>query len=58
MREQLLLEAELAQPDVEIGLGTGLRATAEKIILAAIKRRASDIHVIPGNGSRTHKHSH
>ncbi len=43
--------AEVAQPDVEIGLGTGLRATAEKIILAAIKRRASDIHVIPGNGS-------
>jgi prepilin-type N-terminal cleavage/methylation domain-containing protein len=44
-------QAELAQPDVEIGLGTGLRATAEKIILAAIKRRASDIHVIPGNGN-------
>jgi len=44
-------QAEVAQPDVEIGLGTGLRATAEKIILAAIKRRASDIHVIPGNGS-------
>ena len=43
-------QAELAQPDVEIGLGTGLRATAEKIILAAIKRRASDIHVVPGNG--------
>lgn len=44
-------QAEQDQPDVEIGLGTGLRATAEKIILAAIKRRASDIHVIPGNGS-------
>jgi prepilin-type N-terminal cleavage/methylation domain-containing protein len=44
-------EADLAQPDVEIGLGTGLRATAEKIILAAIKRRASDIHVVPGNGN-------
>ncbi|HJP92901.1 MAG TPA: ATPase, T2SS/T4P/T4SS family [Pyrinomonadaceae bacterium] len=45
------LAADLTQPDVEIGLGTGLRATAEKIILAAIKRRASDIHVIPGNGA-------
>ena len=44
-------QAELAQPDVEIGLGTGLRATAEKIILAAIKRRASDIHVVPGDKS-------
>ena len=43
------LAADLSQPDIEIGLGTGLRATAEKIILAAIKRRASDIHVIPGN---------
>ena len=43
-----VVEAELAQPDIEIGQGTGLRASAEKIILEAIKRRASDIHVIPG----------
>jgi prepilin-type N-terminal cleavage/methylation domain-containing protein len=43
-----VVEAELAQPDIEIGQGTGLRASAERIILEAIKRRASDIHVIPG----------
>ena len=43
-------EANSAEPDIEIGLGTGLRAAAEKIILEAINRRASDIHVIPGNG--------
>jgi prepilin-type N-terminal cleavage/methylation domain-containing protein len=43
-----VVEAELAQPDIEIGQGTGLRASAEKIILEAIKRRASDIHIIPG----------
>ncbi len=40
--------ATSAEPDIEIGLGTGLRAAAEKIILEAINRRASDIHVIPG----------
>ena len=36
-------------PQIEIGLGTGLRAIAEKIIIEAIKRRASDIHVMPGD---------
>ena len=41
-------QAKSAEPDIEIGLGTGLRATAEKIILEAINRRASDIHVVPG----------
>lgn len=41
-------QRELAEPDIEIGLGTGLRASAERIILEAIKRRASDIHLIPG----------
>lgn len=44
-------QAHSAEPDVEIGLGTGLRAAAEKIILEAINRRASDIHVIPGERS-------
>lgn len=44
------VEANSAEPDIEIGLGTGLRAAAEKIILEAINRRASDIHVVPGNG--------
>ena len=38
---------ETAEPDIEIGSGTGLRAAAEKILLAAIARRASDIHVVP-----------
>ena len=33
--------------DIEIGKGTGLRAAAERIILDAIKHRASDIHLIP-----------
>lgn len=41
---------ELADPEPEIGVGTGMRANAEKIILEAIKRRASDIHAIPGAG--------
>ena len=44
-------EAHSAEPDIEIGLGTGLRAAAEKIILEAINRRASDIHVIAGESS-------
>lgn len=44
-------QQELADPEIEIGLGTGLRASAEKIILEAIKLRASDIHVIPGAGA-------
>ncbi len=44
-------QQELAEPEIEIGLGTGLRASAEKIILEAIKLRASDIHVIPGAGA-------
>lgn len=41
-------QQELAEPEIEIGLGTGLRATAEKIILEAVKQRASDIHLMPG----------
>ena len=44
-------EANSAEPDVEIGLGTGFRATAEQVLLEGIKRRASDIHVIPGDGA-------
>lgn len=36
-----------APTDIEIGKGTGLRAAAERIILDAIKHRASDIHLIP-----------
>jgi type II secretory ATPase GspE/PulE/Tfp pilus assembly ATPase PilB-like protein len=44
-------QQKLAEPEIEIGLGTGLRASAEKIILEAIKLRASDIHVIPGAGA-------
>ena len=43
-------ETELVQP-TEFGSGTGFRATAEQILLEAIKRRASDIHVIPGDGA-------
>lgn len=42
--------ADLAQSDVEIGLALDF-PTAEKIILAAIKCRASDVHVMPGNGN-------
>lgn len=42
---------ELVEPEIEIGSGTGFRATAEKIILKAIQHRASDIHVIPGSTS-------
>ena len=49
--QEAAAEANSAEPDVEIGLGTGFRATAEQIILEAIKRRASDIHVIPGDGA-------
>jgi type II secretory ATPase GspE/PulE/Tfp pilus assembly ATPase PilB-like protein len=41
-------EQPALETDAEIGLGTGLRAAAEKVILEAISRRASDIHVIPG----------
>jgi type II secretory ATPase GspE/PulE/Tfp pilus assembly ATPase PilB-like protein len=41
-------DAPNTDPQIEIGLGTGLRALAEKIIIEAIKRRASDIHVMPG----------
>ena len=37
--------AEFSPRDVEIGQGTGLRAEAERIILDAIKHRASDIHL-------------
>jgi len=44
-------ETNSAEPDVEIGLGTGFRATAEQVLLEGIKRRASDIHVIPGDGA-------
>lgn len=36
-----------APGDVEIGTGTGLRAEAERIILDAIRLRASDIHLQP-----------
>ena len=41
------LEREFAEPEVEIGAGTGLRAQAEKIILLAIAQRASDVHIVP-----------
>ena len=44
-------EGHSAEADVEIGLGTGFRATAEQVLLEGIKRRASDIHVIPGDGA-------
>lgn len=44
-------DADSSEPDVEIGLGTGFRATAEQVLLEGIKRRASDIHVIPGDGA-------
>lgn len=40
---------DVGEPEIEIGQGTGLRAAAERIILAAIARRASDIHIVPQN---------
>ncbi len=43
-------QQEFAEPQIEIGVGTSLRAMAEKIILEAIRRRASDIHLMPGEG--------
>jgi type II secretory ATPase GspE/PulE/Tfp pilus assembly ATPase PilB-like protein len=36
-----------ADNEIDIGEGTGMRASAGKIILDAIKHRASDIHVVP-----------
>lgn len=37
--------AQFSPRDVEIGQGSGMRAEAERIILDAIKHRASDIHL-------------
>lgn len=41
------LAREASEPELEIGTGTGLRSIAEKIVKAAIAKRASDIHVVP-----------
>jgi type II secretory ATPase GspE/PulE/Tfp pilus assembly ATPase PilB-like protein len=41
------LARETSEPELEIGTGTGLRASAGKIILSAIAQRASDIHLVP-----------
>lgn len=38
---------EVADSDLEIGKGSGLRADAERIILDAIRYRASDMHLVP-----------
>ena len=41
------LSREASEPELEIGIGTGLRSIAEQIVKAAIAKRASDIHVVP-----------
>ncbi len=51
MRQQLLPNANSAEPDLRSDSAPDSVPPQRKFILEAIKRRASDIHVIPGDGA-------